>query len=101
MSTASRALHRTAFLRSSLLPKRNISASYCLASRSKPVSAFYPSVRASFSTMSPLQSGAPAPTGPQKYDTEISDMASYIHNYKIDSELAVSQLSLGLKCVLV
>jgi 2-methylcitrate dehydratase len=39
--------------------------------------------------MPALQSGAPPPKSPQKYDPEITDMASYIHNYKIDSELAV------------
>jgi 2-methylcitrate dehydratase len=42
--------------------------------------------------MSPLQSGAPPPSKPQEYDPEIKDMASYIHNYKVDSELAVSTL---------
>jgi 2-methylcitrate dehydratase len=31
---------------------------------------------------------APAPAA--QYDQEIVDMASYIHNYKIDSDLAVS-----------
>lgn len=31
---------------------------------------------------------SPAPAA--QYDQEIVDMASYIHNYKIDSELAVS-----------
>jgi len=30
---------------------------------------------------------SPAPAA--EYDQEIVDMASYIHNYKIDSELAV------------
>lgn len=35
------------------------------------------------------KSNAP-PSGPvPEYDPEIKDMASYIHNYKIDSELAV------------
>ncbi|KAF1808846.1 2-methylcitrate dehydratase [Eremomyces bilateralis CBS 781.70] len=43
---------------------------------------------AAFSTMSPLQSGAPAPTSANKWDPELVDMASYIHNYKVDSELA-------------
>lgn len=28
-------------------------------------------------------------SGGRKYDPEISDMASYVHNYKIDSDLAV------------
>jgi 2-methylcitrate dehydratase len=39
--------------------------------------------------MSPLLSGAPPPKTPQAYDPEIQDMASYIHNYKIDSPVAV------------
>lgn len=39
--------------------------------------------------MSP-NSNAP-PSGPRpEYDQEIKDMADYIHNYKIDSPLAVS-----------
>lgn len=33
-----------------------------------------------------------APAGPKEFDPELVDMASYIHNYKIDSELAVSLL---------
>jgi len=33
-------------------------------------------------------SSAPPPSGPREYDPEIKDMASYIHNYKIDSDLA-------------
>ncbi len=36
----------------------------------------------------------------RKYDPEITDMASYVHNYKIDSDLAVTPpapLSLGSK----
>lgn len=34
--------------------------------------------------------GGPPPAKAPEYDPEIKDMASYIHNYKIDSELAVS-----------
>ena len=37
--------------------------------------------------MSP-QSEAPPAKAPE-FDSEIKDMAEYIHNYKIDSELAV------------
>ena len=43
-----------------------------------------------FSTMSVLNSDAPAAIGGRRFDPEIKDMASYIHNYKIDSDLAVS-----------
>lgn len=42
-----------------------------------------------FSTMSPLQQASPAPTTDKSYDPEIKDMADYIHNYKVDSDLAV------------
>lgn len=43
-----------------------------------------------FSTMSPLQSGAPPPPQARDYDPEIKDIASYVHNTPITSELAVS-----------
>jgi 2-methylcitrate dehydratase len=44
---------------------------------------------ASFSTSTPKTSSlAPAPSK-QEYDPEISDIASYVHNFKIDSELAL------------
>jgi 2-methylcitrate dehydratase len=40
--------------------------------------------------MASLQSAAPIPASTQvDYDPEIKDMADYIHNYKIDSDLAV------------
>lgn len=43
-----------------------------------------------FSTMSSLKSSATIDTGAREYDSEINDMASYVHNYKINSDLAVS-----------
>ena len=43
-----------------------------------------------FSTMSPLQSGAPPPPQAREYDPEIKDIASYVHHTPIDSDLAVS-----------
>lgn len=43
-----------------------------------------------FSTMAARQSAAPAVHTDKSYDTEIQDMASYIHDYKVDSDLAVS-----------
>jgi 2-methylcitrate dehydratase len=46
--------------------------------------------RKQFSTMSPLQSGAPPPLQARDYDPEIKDIASYVHNTPITSELAVS-----------
>lgn len=39
--------------------------------------------------MAALKSNAPAMAGVREFDPEIKDMASYIHNYKIDSDLAV------------
>ena len=42
-----------------------------------------------FSTMGALQSGAPPPPQQREYDPEIKDIASYVHNTPIDSELAV------------
>lgn len=41
--------------------------------------------------MAPQSGIPPASDDPQKVDQEIVDMADYIHNYKIDSELAVSK----------
>ncbi|MCJ1364545.1 ATP-binding cassette transporter CGR1 [Acarospora aff. strigata] len=38
--------------------------------------------------MPALNYSAPPPAGVREYDPEIKDMAGYIHNYKIDSELA-------------
>ncbi|KXT11708.1 hypothetical protein AC579_6965 [Pseudocercospora musae] len=42
-----------------------------------------------FSTTMPPQSGAPPPGKAPEYDPEIKDMADYIHNYKITSDLAI------------
>jgi 2-methylcitrate dehydratase len=39
--------------------------------------------------MAARQSAAPAVPSDKAYDTEIQDMASYIHGYKVDSDLAV------------
>ena len=66
------------------------SASYSLqTSKSHPTA----SSRSTFSTMTPLKSNAPAMVGVREFDPEIKDMASYIHNYKIDSDLAVCEES--------
>ena len=46
-----------------------------------------------FSTMAARQSTAPAVHTDKSYDPEIQDMASYIHDYKVDSDLAVSSVS--------
>lgn len=48
---------------------------------------------ASISSLGPLKFSAPvAAAGVREYDPEIKDMASYVHNYKIDSDLAVSSV---------
>jgi 2-methylcitrate dehydratase len=47
------------------------------------------SQRSRFSTMAALQSAAPPPVLERAYDPEIKDMAHYIHDYKIESDLAV------------
>jgi len=41
--------------------------------------------------MTSLKSQDVSPAAHKGYDTEIVDMAKYIHGYKIDSELAVSK----------
>lgn len=43
-----------------------------------------------FSTMAARQSAAPPAQTDKSYDPEIKDMASYVHDYKVDSDLAVS-----------
>lgn len=43
-----------------------------------------------FSTMASLRSNEHGSVGGvREYDPEIKDMASYVHNYKVDSDLAV------------
>lgn len=69
---------------SSLLARNNNSSS----SSFKTLNSSLPRV-SRFSTMSPLQQASPAPTTDKSYDPEIKDMADYIHNYKVDSDLAV------------
>lgn len=39
--------------------------------------------------MTSLKSAAPPVSGKREYDPEIKDIANYIHNVSIDSELAV------------
>lgn len=42
-----------------------------------------------FSTSAPKGSSLPSKAAPADYDQEIKDIADYIHNYKIDSEVAL------------
>lgn len=39
--------------------------------------------------MAPLQAGTVPPALEREYDPEIKDMATYVHQYKVDSDLAV------------
>lgn len=62
---------------------------------SRPVASSGPSLTAAsraprFSTMAARQSAAPPASADKAYDPEIQDMASYIHQYNVDSDLAVS-----------
>ena len=48
------------------------------------------------------KSGAPTPAAPQEFDKVISDMAEYIHQYEIDSDLAVRMKRLyGIEWMLI
>jgi len=76
-------LRNASISRSSYLAPLRATSTQFLANSPKPLS------RPSFSTMAPLQSGAPPPSGPQSYDPEIQDMANYIHSYSVNSDLAV------------
>lgn len=60
----------------------------------RPATCYHPiSMAASISSVAPLKFSAPiAAAGVREYDPEIKDMASYVHNYKIDSDLAVSSI---------
>ncbi len=52
-----------------------------------------PRTNMAFSTKPALNYSQAPPAGPREYDPEIKDMANYIHSYKIDSDLAVSNSS--------
>ena len=66
-------------------------AALLAAPRSSPSSSSSSSHITNFHTMASLQSNAPVtPSEGRGYDPEIKDIADYIHNKPIDSELAVS-----------
>ena len=48
-----------------------------------------PALASSFSTSTKMSSSHPSRAPPQEYDPEILDIASYVHNHKIDSEVAL------------
>lgn len=47
--------------------------------------------------MTSLKSAAPPVSGKREYDPEIKDIANYIHNVSIDSELAVRPIAYSLE----
>lgn len=49
-----------------------------------------PLAQSHFHTSAIARSGAPAMSSNNDYDPEIKDIANYVHNYNIDSDLAVS-----------
>jgi len=87
-STASRNLRQ----RSSVL-SRAVRPIALRTPQSSPI-ASRTSSAAAFSTMSSLKSAAPPVQSKREYDPEIKDIASYIHNTNIDSELAVRSMLL-------
>lgn len=92
MSSLSRNILRTA--------SRNLRQRAPICNTIKATGRFAPTSRltqirstAPFSTtMIPRSDAVATPAAPKEFDNEIVDMASYVHNYKIDSELAVSAL---------
>ncbi|KAL2167813.1 hypothetical protein VTG60DRAFT_778 [Thermothelomyces hinnuleus] len=83
---ATRSLHLHRSCRSSALRPL-----YAFKNAAAPLSFAATHARSSFSTMASLQSASvstPSPSSGKGYDPEILDIASYVHNQKIDSELA-------------
>jgi 2-methylcitrate dehydratase len=93
LRTASRGLYRTSrapLCASSSSSTFSSSVNTFAKSSAASTQSRFAGVRHFSATMSP-HSDAP-PSGPKpEYDPEIKDMASYIHNYKIESELAVCE----------
>ena len=52
---------------------------------------------ASFSVMSATRGSAPMTFAPRNYDPEITNIASYVHQYTVQSDLAVSPQKLELR----
>jgi 2-methylcitrate dehydratase len=70
-----------------------------LAQQSFKAQASFPSyqhtpIRAFSATMIPKSDASASPAPKAEFDKEIVDMASYIHNYDVKSDLAVSFLSI-------
>lgn len=77
-------------LRIPILQSRALRAPLAISSRANFAAPNRTSSFRQFSAMSPLQSGAPPPPQAREYDPEIKDIASYVHNTPINSDLAVS-----------
>jgi 2-methylcitrate dehydratase len=91
MSTLNRGVRTaTRNLRLPAIQSRTLRAPLAIASRAKFGASTRPATFKQFSTMSPLQSGAPPPPQAREYDPEIKDIASYVHHTAIESDLAVS-----------
>ena len=91
MSTINRGVRTaTRTLRFPAIQSRALRAPLALTSRAKFAASSRPATFKQFSTMSPLQSGAPPPPQAREYDPEIKDIASYVHHTPIESDLAVS-----------
>ncbi|KAL2076019.1 hypothetical protein VTL71DRAFT_962 [Oculimacula yallundae] len=89
MSTINRGV-RTASrtLRTPAIQARALRTPLFTAARASfPTSSRTPSFR-QFSAMAARQSGAPPPPQAREYDPEIKDIASYVHNTAINSDLA-------------
>ena len=73
---------------------------YLTGSPSCPASRGIPRIHLSpFTIMTAQRSAAIVPSGNREHDPEIKDMASYVHNFKIDSDLAVRRLAVQrLRC---
>lgn len=107
MSAVNRSL-RSASKQLRLQPTRVVSSAACAASiRSASVGALritgssLPASRNTFSTSAARLSGAPNMTsGAREYDPEIKDIADFVANKPIDSELAVSFPCCRFRCFL-
>ncbi|KAF7113967.1 hypothetical protein CNMCM5793_006150 [Aspergillus hiratsukae] len=93
MSASCSALRRLTHRSPRTLQSRIVSVSrpssriVALNSFSKTVNPCAPRV-SRFSTMTVLQHGAPSAPTERSYDPEIKDMADYVHNYSVNSDLA-------------
>jgi 2-methylcitrate dehydratase len=90
MSTVNRSLRAISRfpVTRSLLRVAPVAAFRCIAASTPKLGAARIGIRG-FSSTKRRDSGAPVEMGQREYDPEIRDIADYVHNKKIDSELAV------------